>query len=203
MWNDIYIVCQYIVVISILTFFSFFILTFTKLGGKKIITTIFLFSGLVFFVSYVICLALETLMQPPKPDIATRIENVSTSLTDISTEIEDIQSELTQRVELVAELKKEAEIAENVISLSDEQVNAIQAKLRQELDSNNGKNFIQGIVINGLFFILGIIFPRIIKSFKRKSAKTDMPTTTSSNSYSEEEIAQAVKLLETVKKDDK
>lgn len=203
MWNNIYIICQYIVVISILTFFSFFILTFTKLGDKKIITTIFLMSGLVFFVSYVICIVLEALMQPPKPDITTRIENVSTSLTDISTEIEEIQSELTQRVELVAELKEEAEIAENVISLSDDQVTAIQAKLRQELDSNNGKNFMQGILINGLFFILGIISPRIIKSFKRKSAKTDIPTTTSSNSYSEEEIAQAIELLETIKKDKK
>lgn len=144
----------------------------------------------------------QVLMQPPKQEISVRIENVTTTLKNISTEIEDIQSELTQRVELVAKLKEEAEIAENVISLSDDQVNAIQAKLRQELDSNSGKNFMQGILINGLFFILGIIFPRIIKSFKRKSAKTDKPAT-SSNSHSEEEISQAIELLATIKKDKK
>ena len=202
MWNNIYNICIYIAAVSMITFFIFLPISI-KFEHKKIIENIFLASGIIFFVSYIMSAFFKVLMQPPKQEISVRIENVSTSLTDISNEIEEIQSELTQRVKLVAELKEEAEIAENVISLSDDQVTAIQAKLRQELDSNNGKNFMQGILINGLFFILGIIFPRIIKSFKRKSAKTDMPATTSSNSYSEEEIAQAIELLETIKKDKK
>ena len=203
MWDNILFICAFVTLIFLFVLIMTFSLSFfTKFKGKKT-DKILRFSFLMFFIFYFFTVIINFLLQPPKSDIATRIENVSTSLTDISTEIEDIQSELTQRIELVAELKKEAEIAENMISLSDDQVTAIQAKLRQELDSNSGKNFVQGILINGLFFILGFIFPRIINSFKRKSTKTGKPTTASSNPYSEEEIAQAIELLDTVKKDKK
>lgn len=202
MWNNIYRICEYIAVISLITFFIFMPISI-KFESKKIFEKFFIASGIIFFISYVISVFLQVLLQPPKQEISVRIENVTTTLNNVSTEIEDIQSELTQRIELVAKLKEEAEIAENVISLSDDQVNAIQAKLRQELDSNSGKNFMQGILINGLFFILGIIFPQMIKLFKRKSAKTDTPTAASSNLYSEEEIAQAIELLDTIKKDKK
>lgn len=199
MWNNIYNICIYTAVISLIIFFIFFFLSL-KFENKEIIGKIFIASGIIFFISYVISALLEAIFAPPKQEISVRIENVSTTLNDVSTEIEDIQSELTQRIELVEKLKEEAEIAENVISLSDEQVTAIQAKLRQELDSNSGKNFMQGILINGLFFILGIIFPRIIKMVKKKSAKTDRSTTASSNSYSEEEIAQAIKIIRSCEK---
>lgn len=203
MLDNIFIICSIVSIIFLFMLIITFSLSFSaKFKGKKT-DNILRFFFLMFITFYFFTSILNSLLQPPKSDISIRIENVSTSLSDISTEIEDIQSELTQRIELVAELKKEAEIAENMISLSDDQVTAIQAKLRQELDSNSGKNFVQGILINGLFFILGIIFPRIIKSFKRKSTKTNEPITASATSYSEEEIAQAIELLDTVKKDKK
>lgn len=72
--------------------------------------------------------------------LSDRISEISSTLAETSKELSDIQEELETRIEYVQNLKKEAEIAENVISLSEEQVNAIQAKINQELEANSEKN---------------------------------------------------------------
>lgn len=135
-------------------------------------------------------------------DISTRIKKISQDISNLSNELSLIQIELENRIELVENLKKEAEIAENVINLSSEQVDAIQVKLRQELNSSGTKSFIQNILINIIFFILGLIVPYITKFFRKKIINHIQ----SSNEncivfakYSEEEISQAIKLLDTLK----
>lgn len=205
MWNHILFACQLITIFSfvLICLISLASALFNKISIDKTAKPLFINIS-IFLIFYIISSLLDSYLKPPKPDISSRIESVSTSLTEISTEIEEIQSELTQRIELVAELKKEAEIAENFISLSDDQVSAIQAKLKQEFESNSGKSLLQGILINAFFFVIGIISPRIIELLKKKLNKTNKANSTSStNSYSEEEISQAVKLLDAIKKDKK
>ena len=72
-------------------------------------------------------------------DISDNINIIADSLVEASEELSSIQQALEARVEFVEDLKKQAEIAENVISLSEEQVNAVQAKINQELEASSGK----------------------------------------------------------------
>lgn len=140
-------------------------------------------------------------------DMSVRIEAISENLSVASNELSNIQKELEARIEYIDDLKKEAEIAENVISLSEEQVNAVQAKINKELTKSNTKNIILSVIINAFFFTLGIAVPFIInyiKSRKQKSTPEISPT----SKYTDEQIEQAQKLLallnnETNKKDDK
>lgn len=201
MLNYILVICQFIAIISFLILLISIVLSFksNKLSVKA--EKAMIIFAVIYLLFYGISTFLDNYLQPPKPDISTRIENVSANLTDISTEIEEIQSELEQRIELVADLKKEAEIAENFISLSDDQVSAIQDKLKQEFESNSGKSLLQSVLINTFFFALGIIFPKIINLRKKNPTKIDNSDSDSSlNSYSEDEIAQAARLLDTIKR---
>ena len=134
-------------------------------------------------------------------DISIRIKKVSQDISNLSNELSLIQIELENRIELVENLKKEAEIAESVISLSSEQVDAIQSKLNQELNSSGNKSLVQSILISGTFFILGIITPYGITFFRRKATKLVEPNDENLIicKYSNEEIEQAVKLLDALK----
>lgn len=134
-------------------------------------------------------------------DISTRIKKISQDISNLSNELSLIQIELENRIELVENLKKEAEIAENVINLSSEQVDAIQAKLNQELNSSGNKTLAQSILISGTFFILGIITPYTITFFKRKVTEHNEPDGENIllDKYSNEEIEQAIRLLDALK----
>lgn len=133
-------------------------------------------------------------------DISTRIEKISNNLAEASSELSNIQEELEARIEYVENLKKEAEIAENLISMTDEQVNAVQAKINQELNASSGKSFFQSIAISAFFFALGLIIQPISKTIKKKfGKKTKNDSSTSyDNKYTDNEIAQAIRLLETI-----
>lgn len=134
-------------------------------------------------------------------DISIRIENISTDLLKASSELSLIQQELEARIETVESLKAEAEIAENMISLSEEQVNAVQAKIHQEVDANSSKNLLQNILISSFFFLLGLFVQPVFHAIKNRFAKTDDNNTGTKeiNTYSYEEIDRAVKLLDTIK----
>lgn len=119
----------------------------------------------------------DTFSPGPEDILTDRISAVSSTLAETSKELSEIQEELETRIEYVQNLKKEAEIAENVISLSEEQVNAIQAKINQEFEANSEKNTNISILINFVFFILGLVVPRVIavirkKFFSQKKEKT-------------------------------
>lgn len=134
-------------------------------------------------------------------EMSDRIENLSNTLSDASIEILSIQQELEARIDYVENLKREAEIAENVISLSEEQVNAVQAKLSQELEASNSKSFIQSFIPGAIFFVLGSIFTPfisfLISKFRKNSSTGN--TTSAFDGYSNEEILTAIKFLNTMK----
>lgn len=133
-------------------------------------------------------------------DISVRIENISENLSQASDELTIIQKELEARVAYIEDLKREAEIAENVISLSEDQVNAVQAKLSQQLEESNNKSFIQSFIPGAIFFILGTVFTPLINfifSRFRKNAPADN-NASAIDGYSNEEILMAVKFLKAV-----
>ena len=136
-------------------------------------------------------------------DISIRIENISQNLAESSTELSKIQQELEERIKYVENLKAEAEVAQNVISLTDEQVNAVQAKLNQELEASSNKGMIQSILIASFFFVLGYIVQPILNWIKRKTGRTtENKDVTPHAQYSAVEIERAIMLLETMKQNE-
>ncbi len=134
-------------------------------------------------------------------DLSIRIEKVATELSESSQTLLDIQIELENRISTVEELKKEAEIAESMISLTEEQVAAIQSKLNQELEESNGKSLIYNIIISTVFFLLGLIAQPIYSFFKeRKGAQEqqDQQNKSTKRKYTDEEIERAILLLATI-----
>lgn len=119
-------------------------------------------------------------------NISEKINAISNNLEETAIELTNIQQLLEARIEYVEDLKKEAEIAENVISLSEEQVNAVQAKINQELTANSGRDIIISIVISAFFFTLGLILPQIIQAIRNK--KTTNKQILPAQKYSQEEL---------------
>lgn len=134
-------------------------------------------------------------------DISIKIESIAKDLAKSSSQLSVIQEELENRIEYVEELKNEAEIAENVISLTDEQVSAVQAKLNEELNASSGKSLIQSFLISTFFFVFGLLTPQIANWIRRKQPNNhlDDKKTVDTSIYSQEELEQAIKLLNTVR----
>lgn len=131
-------------------------------------------------------------------DLSIKIEEIAKELSESSQTLLDIQTELENRISTVEELKKEAEIAENMISLTEEQVTAIQSKLNQELEESSGKSLIFNILISTVFFLLGLIAQPICSRFKKKPNTPVQQDKSIKGKYSEDEIEQAIKLLATI-----
>jgi predicted PurR-regulated permease PerM len=106
-------------------------------------------------------------------ELSDRIESVSESLKEASTELDYIQKELEHRIKLVEELKKDAEIAEAIIDLSQEQVALMRAMLNIELSSSDSRNFWLTFFTSFFFMVLGSIIgyvaPKVFKIFKKAS----------------------------------
>lgn len=98
-------------------------------------------------------------------DITDRIKSVTDILSNSMTELDLLQKELGQRIELVEKLKKEADQAEQIISMTEEQVNAFKNTLNQELKKESKKSFWQGVLVNFIFFILGAVASYIVSKY--------------------------------------
>lgn len=126
-------------------------------------------------------------------DLSVKIEEIAKELSESSHALLDMQTELENRISTVEELKKEAEIAENMVSLTEEQVAAIQSKLNQELEASNGKSLLYNILISAVFFILGWIAQPIYNFFKKKPTALPPQNNSINGNYTIEEIEQAIK----------
>lgn len=101
----------------------------------------------------------------PKTDISDRIKTVTAMLSAPMKELNLLQLELEQRIKLVEKLKEDAEQAEQIISMSEEQVSAVRKALNQELQKEGKKSFWQGVAVNFIFFILGAAASFIISKY--------------------------------------
>lgn len=131
-------------------------------------------------------------------DLSVKIEEISKDLLESSQTLLNIQTELENRISTVEELKKEAEIAENMISLTEEQVAAIQSKLNQELEASSGKSLLYNILISTLFFLLGLIMQPILNLFKKKTTAPAQQDKSIKGKYTNEEVEQVIRVLETI-----
>lgn len=166
--------------------------------------------GFIFFYSEcILILVLSSSIKKDTPsitedntDISVRIENISENLSQTSNDLIIIQKELEARVAYIDDLKKEAEIAENVISLSEEQVNAVQAKLNQELEASGNKSLLLNIILSVSFLILGTfstqLFNLLVSKFKKNTPTNDDAFTF--DGYSKEQIEMAINLLRAANK---
>lgn len=98
-------------------------------------------------------------------NIASQIKKVSKVLEDSVQEINSLQIELEKRIKLVEKLQKEAKDAENIISLTENQVKAIRTTLNSELQKESRKSFWQGVVVNFVFFVLGALVSYIVSKY--------------------------------------
>lgn len=130
-------------------------------------------------------------------ELSVKIEAISDGLAKSAKELDTIQEKLESRIATVEELKKEAEIAENMISLSEEQVDAIQAKLNQELEASSGKNLWTSILINAAFFMLGLAV-QPVKNFVKGRLWKETPQTpgVDKDAFTEEDVEKFHRMLD-------
>lgn len=129
--------------------------------------------------------------------LSARIETISKDLEKSAKELDAIQEQLESRISTVEELKKEAEIAESVLSLSEEQVNAVQAKLNQELEASSGKSFWVNVLISAFFFTLGLVVTPVFNFIRRRLQKAPpQKPIADRNGLTEEEVEKFHRLLD-------
>lgn len=181
-------------------------LNYSKRKFYSLLLNLFIFSIELVMIFFLILSLLKPKFTPSSSDdISDNINIIAGNLAEASEQLSTMQQALEARIEFVEDLKKQAEIAENVISLSEEQVNAVQAKINQELEASSGKNTIVTILVSAVFFVLGLIVPQIYNVIKRKRKNTpqkDNPLLIDNpHMYTEEEIFQLFeKVKETMKK---
>ena len=114
---------------------------------------------------YLICSLIEHLIDKSnqKDNIPKRVASISHDFFNVTKKIADIQSDLENRIKLINTLQQEVEAAESTISLTEEQVKAIRSVLNREIKHENKKNLWQGVIVNTVFFGLGVLCSLLIK----------------------------------------
>ncbi len=87
--------------------------------------------------------------------LEVRIDKLTAALKSSSQLVSEVESEIQARKELVVELQKDAEKYEKLISLNQEQVDAVAQVLQGELTKESGKSFKKSLLVNFIFFLLG------------------------------------------------
>jgi len=84
-----------------------------------------------------------------------RIEKLTNALQQSSHLISEVEAEIQSPSQLVAELKKDAEKYEKLVSINQEQVEAVAQLLNGELRKEGRRSFWGGFILNLVFFLLG------------------------------------------------
>jgi len=119
------------------------------------IVTLLLTGGSTAFLAQII----KKIIYRKKPinsdDLIERIQKTTKMLNNTINDISFLQQELIHRIKTVETLKKEALEAESIIQLSNNQVQAVKSLLNIEVTKNGRKTFLQNLLTNFIFFILG------------------------------------------------
>lgn len=100
-------------------------------------------------------------------EISENIDNVSKKLEESKEIIENALLEMEKQKKLFEEMKKDAEISQQISSMNQEQVNALNKVLEGTLNKQEKKSSLKNILLNLFFsvlgavigFVLGKIFP--------------------------------------------
>lgn len=100
-----------------------------------------------------------------EPDISEKIEKVSKILSNSSTELFGLQRELEEKIKFVNDLNIKANQAQSLLSLSQDQIEAIKTMLSQEAQKENKASFWKSVLVNFVFFVFGAIASYIISKY--------------------------------------
>lgn len=84
-----------------------------------------------------------------------RINKLTSALKESSHLVSQVESEIQSRQLLVKELQDDAERYEKLVSLNQNQVDAVAQVLQGELRKEGKSSFWKGVAVNFVFFILG------------------------------------------------
>jgi len=111
--------------------------------------------------------------------IEERIEELTTSLGQPVTTISEIEKEVRDRQALVERLQRDAEVAEDLIAVSQEQINAVAQTLRGELERQERSSFWWGVGMNFLFIVIGVTLTELyhftLRRIRRAGAAEESP----------------------------
>lgn len=84
-----------------------------------------------------------------------RINKLTTALKESSQLVTEVESEIQTRQHLVKELQSDAKRYEQLISMNQEQVDAVAQVLQGELRREGKVSFWKGVAVNFTFFVMG------------------------------------------------
>jgi hypothetical protein len=90
-----------------------------------------------------------------KETLETRIEKLTSALQESSRLVSEVEREIASRRDLVAELRRDADKYQNLVSLNRDQVDAVAQLLQGELRKEGNKSFWRGAALNFVFFAIG------------------------------------------------
>ena len=100
-----------------------------------------------------------------KEDIASKIKTISGALNQSAKDLIEMQEALEKRIAFVEDLNAQAQKAERIASLNQEQVNAVNDILNASLKKEGRRNFWQGVLVNFIYFVLGAVTSFLIARF--------------------------------------
>jgi len=86
-----------------------------------------------------------------------KIDRLSNLLKSASSEIEKLDEEVTHKSKKLKELDETSKRLDSLVSLKEQQVEAIRDELKATLNKSNRSNRIWTILIGAIWFILGLI----------------------------------------------
>ena len=86
-----------------------------------------------------------------------KIDRLSNILKKASSEIEELEDEVNRKSQRLKELDEHSKRLETLLSLKEEQVEAIRQELRTTLKENNRSNRFWTILIGAFWFVFGLI----------------------------------------------
>ncbi len=106
----------------------------------------------------------EKLKDAGKLEISESIDDVSQKLEDSKEIIENALFEIEKQKELFAQMKKEAEISQQISSMNEEQVTALNELLKNTLDKQEKKAFPKTLLWNLFFCVLSAVLGFVLGS---------------------------------------
>jgi len=121
------------------------------------ITLIAALSGLIGAIASIFGEIISEKRKSKKESVEERINRLTSSLRESSELIGKIESEIQERSALVQKLKSDAETYNEIVKLKESEVEAVAQLLRGELKKEGKRSFWQGVAVNFVFFVLGVI----------------------------------------------
>src|SRR4051812_18605090 len=102
--------------------------------------------------------------RPKRGELESNLLNLARLLEESSDSVRQIEEQLESRKRRVEQLQHDAETAQGLLNLTDEQRKAMAFLLNSELQRAGKKSLWQGALVNGVFFILGFVVQWILSA---------------------------------------